>query len=189
MKKQLNKLKGKKNTSEVSSTVSTNNKTSTSESEQDNLGKTVNIIEEYNSSYEENSEMEIENKNIIEALERMKNVNAVIKQESNSDQEDKDYYTDIETEGIKNEEMDNYPEEEVTDHNMEVITRYRNTIPKHIPIGQHNEFKEFIGSMSQGVNLNGYFLDLDNVYEEQEISRRITDCNLRTYIVNEFYTY
>ena len=175
LKRQLNKLKDKKkDTSEVSSTVST--------SEQDNLGKTVNIIEEYNSSYEENSEMEIENKNIIEALERMKNVNAVIKQESNSDQEDKENYTDIETEEIKNEEMDNYPEEEVTDHNMEVITRYRNTIPKHIPIGQHNEFKEFIGSMSQGVNLNGYFLDLDNVYEEQEISRRITDWNLGMYI-------
>ena len=112
----------------------------------------------------------------MQALRKMNNVNAIIKEEPESDE-----YIETEMETIS-EDINNYPEEKLIDPNLGITIKNNNEIPKHIPIGQHAEFKEFIGSMSQGVNLNGYFLDLDNVYEEHEINRRITDWNLGTYI-------
>ena len=77
--------------------------------------------------------------------------------------------------------MDNdaYPEEEIEDH---IITKNNIKMPGNIPIGQQNEVQDFIGSIHQGININGYFLDLDNVYDDQEISRRIKDWNLGMYI-------
>ena len=74
---------------------------------------------------------------------------------------------------------DIYPEEEIEDH---IITRKNIKIPGKIPIGQQEEVQDFIGAINQGININGYFLDLDNVYDDQEISRRIKDWNLGMYI-------
>lgn len=36
--------------------------------------------------------------------------------------------------------------------------------------------------MTQRINYNSYFLDLDNLYDEQEISRKIKDWSLGMYI-------
>lgn len=182
LKEEIKKFKGKIVIDENSQKTISDSESSSNSSKQDIISSSnsskkdvINFIEE--SESEGKSEIEKENDQIIQALSKMKNINAIIKEEPESDEP---IDTDMET--IVNEDVDNYPEEELIDPNLEVITRNSSKIPNHIPIGQHAEFKEFVGSMSQGVNLNGYFLDLDNVYEEQEISRRITDWNLGTYI-------
>ena len=85
----------------------------------------------------------------------------------------------METETYTNKDAENYQEEELGEH---IITRRNNIGTDHIPLGQREQVQDFVGSITQGININGYFLDLDNVYDEQEITRRIKDWNLGMYI-------
>ena len=176
------KQKEKKKSNKMSKSNNSNSDSSNSDSSSiknssndNNNEKIINFIEE--SETEGKSEIEKENDQIMQALRKINNVSAIIKDESESEE---NILTDMETD--INEEVYNYPEENLVDLNSGEIIKNNNKLPKHIPIGQQAEFREFIGSMSQGVNLNGYFLDLDNVYEEQELNKRITDWNLGTYI-------
>ena len=133
----------------------------------------------------DNKEQEIiikENQEILEALGKMKNINAIIEDESDIEQEENSIRqtdNDMETETYTNKNAEDYPEEELGEH---IITRRNNIGTDHIPLGQREQVQDFVGSITQGININGYFLDLDNVYDEQEITRRIKDWNLGMYI-------
>ena len=85
----------------------------------------------------------------------MKNVNALIEEENQSDIESdleeretsyKQTDNEIESDNIINEDAHEYREEEKGDH---VITRRNNNISYHILIGQQEEVQDFIGPVTQ----------------------------------------
>ncbi|XP_031121032.1 TMV resistance protein N-like [Ipomoea triloba] len=219
LRNSMKKLKGKDKIRSDTSSVDTCSDDSRKEIENNEkdlkiVGYIEGLVEE---EEEDDTEIVKENDQIIEVLRKMKSVNAIIEEEPTSmksvnaiieeeptsdieeefdqnnnnietdaeefDQNNNNIETDAETEDIINEDANDYPEEEL-------ISKRKTRLPDHIPIGQQSEFKDFVGSMSQGVNLNGYFLDLDNVYDEQEINRRIHDWNLGMFIalMNSNYT-
>lgn len=186
LKRQLKRIKGKEIESE-NSEINLEKEERDTETSSSNGSNHLEMSEKIVNYIQESEEEEIKNENdqIVETLRRMKNVNAIIEEEPESDIEDSyndPIDTEMETESIVNLDADDYPEEDLSDLNLEPIKRKYGKMPNHIPIGQQPEFREFIGSMAQGINPNGYFLDLDNVYETQEINRRITDWTQGTYL-------
>lgn len=182
---EISKIKGKGKIEITNSEKGIESELESSDTEKEESHE-IKYIEE--SNHDEHDIIIKENKEILEALGKMKNVNAIIEEENKSDiesdiEEKESYYkktdNEIDTDDIVNEDAYEYPEEEIRDH---AITRRNHTTPNHIPIGEQDEVQDFIGSITQGINMNGYFLDLDNVYDEQEISRRIKDWNLGMYI-------
>ena len=182
LKIELNNIKGKGKL-EIKDEIQ--KYTESSETEEEMEPREVNYIKE--SDNDEQDNIIQENKEILTALGKMKNVNAILEEEEDKsdlensleEEETNNRYNEEDTEDIVNEDAEEYPEEEIRDN---IITRRDNNTPYHLPIGQQEEVQNFIGSVTQGININGYFLDIDNAYDEQEISRRIKDWNLGMYI-------